>query len=175
MEPTVLCIASSQIQATNIVGRLKAVGFSTEAISVLLADTTGTTDFVTEPHPKAPESTTTSAPLTMAALGLVFESGKTTLPGVGPILAAGPLKAALSRAGIAGALIGLGIPEIEARAYEGRIRGGKILMAAHTPAPDRERAARQVFEAAGASHILATSDNPSPRAAETPWNRDSHP
>lgn len=174
MATYVFCIASSQIQATNIVGRLRAVGFAMDAISVLLSDTTGAPDFAMEQHPKAPGGATTGAALS-AALGLPFGPGTVAIPGVGPILAAGPLKAALSRAGIAGALIGLGLPEIEARAYEGRIRGGKILMAAHTPAPDRERAARQVFEAAGASHILATSDNPSPRAAETPWNRDSHP
>lgn len=174
MTTSVFCIASSQIQATNIVGRLRAVGFSTEDISVLLSDTTGAPDFAVEQHPKAPGGATTGAALS-AALGLPFGTEALAVPGVGPILAAGPVKAALSGSGIAGALIGLGIPEDEARAYEGKVRGGKILMAAHTPASDQERAARQIFEAAGASNIQATGDHPSPRAAETPWNRDSHP
>lgn len=174
MEKSVLCIASSQIQATNIVGRLKAVGFSTDDISVLLADTTSTPDFAAEQHPKAPDGAMTGAALSRA-LGLPFGMGTLAVPGVGPLLVAGPLKAALSGSGVAATLIGLGLPESEARAYEGRIRGGKILIAAQTPAPDQERAARQVFEAAGASNILATGDKPSPRAAETSWNRESHP
>lgn len=173
MATYVFCIASSQIQATNIVGRLKAVGFSTDDISVLLADTTGAPDFAIEQHPKATEATTTGS--LSGALGLPFGTGSLAVPGVGPLLVAGPLKTALSGNSIAATLIGLGIAESEARAYEGRVRGGKILVAAHTPAPDQERAARQIFEAAGASHIQSTGDHPSPRAAETPWNRESHP
>ena len=61
--------------------------------------------------------------------------GTLAIPGVGPFIAAGPLMAALGGAaigatvgGITGALIGLGIPEYEAKRYEGKIRDGRILV-----------------------------------------------
>ncbi|HEV8718643.1 MAG TPA: general stress protein [Candidatus Binatia bacterium] len=64
--------------------------------------------------------------------GLLVGIGVLAIPGIGPILAAGPIMAALTGAGIgalAGGLIGaltdLGVPEEEARYYaEGVRRGG---------------------------------------------------
>lgn len=57
------------------------------------------------------------------------------IPGIGPILAAGPIVATLTGAavgagagGLVGGLIGLGIPEDEAKEYEGYVESGKILV-----------------------------------------------
>lgn len=63
-------------------------------------------------------------------LGLLAGIGALAIPGVGPLVApAGPIMAALSGAavgaaigGIGGALIGMGIPEYEAKQYETKIR-----------------------------------------------------
>jgi hypothetical protein len=99
--------------------------------------------------------------------------GALAIPGLGPFIAAGPLMAALSGAaagaavtGVAGALIGLGIPEIEAKSYEGKLRGGSILIAAHVDNSDQERAAKDIFHKEGARDISSTSEASVPKPAE---------
>jgi hypothetical protein len=49
--------------------------------------------------------------------------------------------AAAAVGGITGALIGMGIPEIEAKQYEGKIRGGNILVAVHVESADARKRA----------------------------------
>jgi hypothetical protein len=55
--------------------------------------------------------------------------------------------------GIAGALIGMGIPEHEAKLYEGKVRGGNILISVHTEDRAERERAKQVFEGAGAENV----------------------
>ena len=80
-------------------------------------------------------------------------------------MAAGPIMAALSGAaagaalgGMTGALIGLGMPEYEAKRYEGRIQEGNVLIAVH--AEDRAELARAkaIFAHAGAEDISYTEE-----------------
>lgn len=62
--------------------------------------------------------------------GILAGAGALAVPGIGPILAAGPLAAALSGAvtgGIAGGLVDYGVPEERGREYEKRIREGGVL------------------------------------------------
>lgn len=61
--------------------------------------------------------------------------GALAIPGIGPLLAAGPIVAMLTGAavgagtgGLAGALIGMGIPEDEADQYERDVKDGKLLV-----------------------------------------------
>jgi hypothetical protein len=69
--------------------------------------------------------------------GLLAGLGALAIPGIGPVIAAGPLAAALAGAGIGaaaggllGALVNLGIPEEHAKLYaEGVRRGGTLVMA----------------------------------------------
>jgi hypothetical protein len=55
--------------------------------------------------------------------------------------------------GLAGALVGMGIPEYEAKRYEGKLREGRILISVHTDAADARDVAREIFEEAGAEDI----------------------
>ena len=67
--------------------------------------------------------------------GLLAGAGALAIPGVGPIVAAGPIAAGLSGAaagGIAGGLIDLGIPEEKGRDYEEEVRQGNILTIVHS-------------------------------------------
>ena len=57
-----------------------------------------------------------------------------------------------------GALVGLGIPEYEAKRYEGKIKAGNILISVHAEDADEAKAARNVFEQAGAHDIAQTSE-----------------
>ena len=127
-------IATSMPQAERIANQLKAAGFSGNDISVLFPDKTGTRDFAHEQHTKAPEGAAAGAStggVLGGGLGWLVGIGALAIPGVGPFIAAGPIMAALAGAavgaaagGLTGALIGLGIPEYEAKQYEGKILKG---------------------------------------------------
>lgn len=64
------------------------------------------------------------------ATGLLAGLGALAIPGIGPIVAAGPIAAGLTGAvtgGIVGGLVDLGIPEERGRYYENKVKEGKIL------------------------------------------------
>ena len=72
--------------------------------------------------------------------GLLVGLGALAIPGVGPVIAAGPLLAALTGAGvgavtggIVGALIDLGVPDEEAHIYAEGLRRGKVLVTVQVP------------------------------------------
>ena len=103
---------------------------------------------------------------TGAVLGLLAGIGALAIPGVGPLIAAGPIMGALSGAavgaatgGLAGALIGLGIPEYEAKRYEGKIKGGSTLISVHTDSSEARDQAKKIFEQAHAEDISSTGES----------------
>jgi uncharacterized protein YegP (UPF0339 family) len=62
--------------------------------------------------------------------GLAMGAGALAIPGIGPVLAAGPIAGLLSGAatgGIAGGLIDWGVPAERSKFYEGKVKEGKIL------------------------------------------------
>jgi hypothetical protein len=170
---SVFCIASSRTQAELIVDRLQRANFSSNDISVLFPDKETTRDFVHEKNTKAPEGIATGAGtggVVGGALGWLAGIGALAIPGVGPVIAAGPILAALSAAavgaavgGIAGGLIGLGIPELEAKRYEGKIKAGNILISVHTEDSDEIETAEKIFKDAGAEDICNTGEPSVPK------------
>ncbi len=164
---SVYAIATSEGQANHIVDSLTDAGFSSNDISVLFPDKTTTHEFSHEKNTKAPEGAVTGAAtggVLGGTLGLLVGIGALAIPGVGPLIAAGPLLAALSGAaagatvgGITGGLIGLGIPELEAKRYENRIAEGNILISVLAPSGDDVTLAKKVLKNAGAEDISVTS------------------
>jgi hypothetical protein len=175
---SVICIAKTESQAVSIVDQLKAENFSSNDISVLLPDKSGTKDFAHEQHTKAPEGATTggvTGGVLGGALGWLVGIGALAIPGVGPFIAAGPIMAALGGAavggavgGITGALIGLGIPEYEAKRYEGKVKSGNILISVHTDDRDEVSRAKEIFKKAGAEDISSTGESSAPKGAAEP-------
>jgi hypothetical protein len=168
MKKAVFCIAKTQTQAEAIVNQLKMEGFSNNDISVLFPDKSTTRDFAHEQHTKAPEGATTGGAVGMgvgAVLGWLAGIGSLAIPGVGPFIAAGPIMGALGGAavggatgGIVGALVGLGIPEYEAKRYEGKVRGGNILISVHTDNASERARVKDIFERANAEDISTTGE-----------------
>lgn len=164
---SVYAIAISEGQTNQIVDSLTKCGFSSNDISVLFPDKATTHEFSHEKNTKAPEGAVTGAAtggLLGGTLGLLAGIGALAIPGVGPLIAAGPLLAALSGAaagatvgGITGGLIGLGIPEIEAKRYENRIAEGNILISVLTKTSDEVDRAKEVLKKADAEDISVTS------------------
>lgn len=169
---SVFCIATSHSQAESIIENLQSSGFPAAEISVLLPDTEGKHDIGHVKATKAPEGVTTGATtggVTGGVIGLLAGIGALAIPGVGPLIAAGPIMAALSGAavgattgGIVGGLIGLGIPEIEAKRYEEKLKAGNYLISVHARDGDQEDRAKEIFKAAGAEDITTSSMSKAP-------------
>jgi hypothetical protein len=168
MKNAVYCIARSREQAETIVDGLKSAGFLNSEISVLLPDKSGTHDFAHEKNTKLPEGAATGGVAGMGAgaiLGWLAGIGTLAIPGVGPFIAAGPIMAALGGAavggaagGVIGALVGMGIPEYEAKLYDGKIRGGNALISVHTDNSDQVKTAKEIYKRAAAEDINSTSE-----------------
>ena len=60
--------------------------------------------------------------------------------------------------GITGALIGLGIPEYQAKRYEGRIRKGGILLSVHCDDSEWTKKAKEILENNGATDVSSTGE-----------------
>jgi hypothetical protein len=165
MREAVVCIVPSEARAANIVDSLCDAGFSTYDISALLPEQ----DDRREPgyeSTKAPEGAVAGASagaVVGGTFGLLAGIGTLAIPGLGPFIVAGPIMSMLSGAaigggagGVAGALIGMGIPEGEAKQYEGDLRAGKILLTVHTHNADEAEHAEQIFKEGGASEIQSS-------------------
>lgn len=155
-------------QAERAVDTLVTEHFSESDISVLLPDNESSREFAHEKHTKAPEGTTTGAVAggTLGgALGLLAGIGALAIPGVGPLIAAGPIMGALAGVGVGGAvgglvgaLVGMGIPEYEAKRYEGRVKQGGVLLSVHCDTSDEITRAKKILKATGADDIAATGE-----------------
>ena len=120
--------------AERAVDTLVRERFSNNDISVLLPDNQSSKDFAHEKHTKAPEGTATGAATggtIGGALGLLAGIGALAIPGVGPLIAAGPIMATLAGLGVGGAvgglvgaLVGMGIPGVRGEAVR-RSRQGR--------------------------------------------------
>jgi len=172
MSKAVFCICKSKDQANEVVHRLKAAGFSSDDISALLPDRRGTRDFAKEHSTKAPEGAAIGAAaggVLGGALGWLAGAGVLAVPGIGPLLVAGPLLAALSSAavggavgGVAGALVGLGLPEDAAQRYAGKVKDGSVLLSVHSEDVDEISRAKEILEAAGAVDVASTAEARTP-------------
>jgi len=177
MSKAVFCLVRDYAKASDIVTNLQSAGFSNNDISVLMPDKEGTRDFAHEHSTKAPEGAATGAGaggVVGGALGWLAGIGSLAIPGVGPFIAAGPIMAALSGAavgaavgGITGALVGLGIPEFEAKRYEGKIKGGNVLISVHSENSEETKRAKDIFERAGAEDISTSGEASVPGSSKT--------
>lgn len=168
MTTSVFCTATTA-QTDSIINKLKSAGFSSNDISVLMADKAGTRDFAMNNSTKAPEGAATGAgtgAVVGGALGWLAGIGALAIPGLGPFIAAGPIMAALSGAavggsigGLTGALVGMGIPEYEAKQYEGKVKSGSSLISVHSEDSDETQRVKDLFKTAGAEDISCGSEH----------------
>ncbi|NPV26654.1 MAG: DUF1269 domain-containing protein [Firmicutes bacterium] len=134
---TVASTFASRDQAERAVNELRQKGFDRE-ISIVAKDEKG--DLKKDiGAPTMRGDTVTDGATTGGVLGglagLAVGAGALAIPGLGPIVAAGPIAGLLSGAatgGIAGSLVDWGIPEAEGRRYEEDIKAGNILVAVRT-------------------------------------------
>lgn len=170
----VIGMARSRVQAEGAVDQLQRAGFMLNDVSVLFPDKEGTRDFAHEKSTKAPEGAIGGVGVGGAlggTLGLLAGIGALAIPGIGPLIAAGPILAAMSGAaagaavgGLTGALVGMGIPEIEAKQYEGKLKTGNILLSVHTESGKELDRAKEILKVNGFEDIVSTAESSVPRA-----------
>lgn len=168
-------IYSNLERAEAAVDHLLREGFSNSDVSVLVSDSDTTRDFAHRKATKAPEGTATGATaggVLGGALGLLAGIGALAIPGLGPLIAAGPIMATLAGVGaggtiggLVGALVGAGIPEYEAKRYEGHVKNGGVLMSVHCNTTDEIRRAKDFLKATGAADISSSGEAPGERHA----------
>ena len=161
-------IYASRAASERGVDALISARFRQADISVLMADVQSTREFAREKNTKAPEGATTGAVAGGAiggTLGLLAGIGALAIPGVGPLIAAGPIMAVLAGAGaggavgtLVGALIGMGIPEYEAKRYEGRVKHGGILISVHCDNSDWVDKAKHILKGTGAEDVASSGE-----------------
>jgi len=96
--------------------------------------------------------------------GLLVGLGALAIPGIGPVVAAGPLLAALTGAGvgavaggIVGSLVNLGVPEEDANLYSEGLRRGSVLVIAQVPDAS-SNAVTQLMDREGTVDIRRQAD-----------------
>ena len=166
---SVFGIYPTRSNVESAVNALQHAGFSNSGVSILLPENLQSGGVATEQSTKAPEGAVVgvgSGAAVGGALGWLVGIGALAIPGIGPVIAAGPLVAALAGIGIggalggfAGSLVGMGIPEQEARKFEGELLKGAILIAVHCESDEETNRAKQVLQSTGAQDIATSRES----------------
>ncbi|MBI2685911.1 MAG: DUF3341 domain-containing protein [Acidobacteria bacterium] len=161
-------IFNDRYQAEAAVDRLRAAGFRREDISLLSQENAGTKDLKVEGNTKAPEGAAAGGAVgavTGGVFGWLVGIGTIAIPGFGPFLAAGPIMSALAGlgagatvGGLGGALVGAGIPEYEAKRFEGLVTKGGVLISVHCDDRDWTGRAKKLLKDGGAEEVSSSSE-----------------
>lgn len=173
---TILALFESRIAAEKAVGGLVNAGFSRDEISIVTHDprTPGGDTPNIGPQEQIGSGNDASAGAALGGLaGFIGGIVALAIPGIGPILAAGPLAAGIMGAGIgaaaggiAGALREYGVPEADATRFSDALRRGRALVSAHVPA-DRSDEASEILDSFGALDVDETYGHPSTQSEPT--------
>lgn len=177
MNSSVFGIATSEKHLRDIINRLDHAGFRRDDRSVLFPDSLNQYPLAHQKSSKAPEGAVAGG-MTGASVGgivgLLAGVGALAIPGLGALIAAGPLLGLLSGAavgaaagGLTGALIGLGIPEYEAKRYEGHLQDGNILIAVHADNPEWKKKAKRLLVEAKALDVAVSPEAPIDNASSS--------
>ena len=170
-------IYATATQAEVGVDMLITKGFKSAGISVLLPERPNNQPATQGANAAAlPTSQTTKTGSASAvgataggalggALALLVGAGALAIPGVGPLIAAGPLMAGLAGLGVGGAvgglggaLIGMGLHEDEAKRYLSQIKTGHTLLVVHCDTPAELLKAKDILAASGAAEVSVSNE-----------------
>ena len=180
---SVIGIYPDRTTVSDAINVLHKAGYRKTDISVLSSDNQGSKDFALVKRSKALEGAAAGAAVCAvvgAALAWFVSIHTATIAGLAPLVAAGPVLAALAGAGAGGTLgwfvgllAGSGLTEYVAKRYAGRIRGGGILLSVHCDSQEwcnraktalKDTGARNISSASETSADYGTTDKPTERA-----------
>ena len=145
---------------------LRAAGFRDETVSIAYHADDLAKDPTDEPQRESSEKMrdlakgAVSGGVVLGAVGGLIGLASLAIPGFGFLLVGGPLAVALGDAvaggavgAIAGALIGMRIPELKAKDYEESLRSGGALVSVYASTKNELGKAREILEGAGAQDL----------------------
>lgn len=157
----VIGIFDDYVSAGNCIDALKAAGFLTENISVVgknLDELRPVTSHVVDDT--APDKTVVGTTIGGAAIGALVGLATVAIPGVGALLVAGPIMAAVSGAAagtylgfLTGALTHFDVPQYKASVYETHLTAGKVLLAVHSEVAEERLRAEEIMDQFGAIEV----------------------
>lgn len=168
MKRAAICIVPDRAHAEIIITELQSAGVRNDDISVIFPHDEDTKGFAqNQLGIKEPETVMMgvgAGGFIGGTLGLLAGVGALAIPGIGPLIAVGPLVALITGA-MTGAALGavttslltIGVPEHQAKHYEGRIKNGGLLISVHSEAAEEVARAHAIFEHAGAEDISSTT------------------
>jgi len=157
MTKTVIGSYSNLETATAVVDDLVKAGFHRNSISLIANDADKKYSSYVD-HDTAGDGAAAGAGIGAAVGGLgglLLGLGALAIPGIGPVIAAGPIVAALTGAGVGavtggiiGALVDMGVPEESAHEYAESVRRGNVLVTAQV-ADNRVDEATRIMQRTG--------------------------
>jgi len=161
----------SQAMAQRAIEDLRTATVDAGRVSVIARDKERARDVAEQTGAEVATGAATGAGLGAilgGAAGWLVGIGALAIPGIGPIVAAGPIAAALGVAGttaaagagvgvvaggIVGALTGWGFSESEAKAYQDGIERGDLLLAVEVPDGDDAGRVEDIFKRDGGDRV----------------------
>ncbi len=158
MAKTVVGMFPRFVMAEDVLQQLEQAGFDRDHFSILARDQRG------DHSPRAGMDGAglmggAGTGVATGVAGLVVGLAVLALPGVGPLLAAGPIVTAFgplgvgAAGGLVGAFSGAGIPESDAQYYAEAVRRGNALVVVHVDGEERAGSAQEILNGAGAQDI----------------------
>jgi hypothetical protein len=191
---SVIGIYPDRTTVSDAVDVLHRAGYRATDTSVLSSENQGSKDFAIEQRTKALEGAATGAAagaVVCAPLAWFVSIQTVPIDVLGPLVASGPVLAALAGAGAGGALgwivgllAGLRLPEYVVKRYAGRIRRGGILLSVHCDSQEwcdrakktlKNTGARNISSASEAAADYGTTDKPTERAPAAGTDRNEAP
>jgi hypothetical protein len=181
---TVAGVFKDRHDAERAIEALRDAGFSREQIGIAMRDRTAQGEMVEETGTHAAGGAAAGivgGGLLGALAGFLVATGALAIPGIGPVVAGGVLASTFgivggtavagagigaAAGGILGALIGMGIPEHEARHFEHGVRSGGTLVT--VTAPGRAADAVAILERFGGDTGASLYGGTAAQAAQTP-------
>ncbi len=154
LNQTIIGVFTSRSNAENAVNALRQQGFTTEEINIISKKQENDDHSDNNSDDDILDGTLTGS--TLGGIGgLLLGAGALAIPGIGPIIAAGPIAGAISGAiagGITGGLIDWGIPAGESHHYEQEVVQGSILALVRTDAA-KVNSVAQILRQNGAKEV----------------------
>jgi len=191
---SVMGIYPDRTTASDAINVLHKVGYRAADISAMSSDNQGSKDFAHEMRTRTLDGAAIGAAagaVVGAAFTWLVAIQTVTIPGLAPLVAAGPVLAALAGAGAGGALgwivgllAGLSLSEYVAKRYAGRSRRGGILLSVHCDSQEwcdrakktlKDTGARSISSASEATADYGTTDRPTDRTPPAVTDRAEAP
>ena len=163
--------------ATRTINDLRSMGIDPSSVSVIARDKERAREVADETGAEVATGAATGAgfgALLGGAAGWLIGIGALAIPGIGPVVAAGPIAAALGTAGataaagagvgvvaggLLGALTGWGFSEAEAKAYQDGVERGDMLLAVELRDGEDEDRVEDTFKRDGADRVSTGTIN----------------